>query len=249
MAQQAQHTGLIPLSPLQFGHIRSCSTCQVDKRWLQEPVKLYEYVKISNCPNFLGARVQVNFSMNLDLIDHLAASFRDWQLPLFLRYGFNMDFRGSYLDLRNDGSCHASARDNRDHVTAYLEDEIQYGVIFGPFQQKPFGNITNASPFITRPKPNSDKRRVIVELSWSDKESVNYFTKNNEYLGTALKLSYPSVDTFVERLCNLGKGCQMFKIDLLRAFRQLKVDTGDYPPPVLVMAGFLLSGYMLCIWP
>ena len=229
MQQQVQHTGFIPLSPLQFCHIRSCSTCQVDKKWLQQPVKLYEYVKSFNCPNFLGARVQVNFCMNLDLIDRLAASYWDWQLPLFLRFGFPMDFRGNYWDLRNDGSCHASARDHPDHVTVYLEDEIHHGAIFGPFHQKPFGKITHISPFITRPKPDSDKRRVIVDLSWPDKGSVNHFTRSNEYLGTAFKLTYPSVDTFVERLRSLGKGCQMFKIDLSRAFRQLKVDPGDYP--------------------
>ena len=52
MEQQVQHTGFIPLSPLQFGHIRNCSTCQVNKKWLQQPVKLYEYVKSFNCPNF-----------------------------------------------------------------------------------------------------------------------------------------------------------------------------------------------------
>ena len=49
------------------------------------------------------------------------------------------------------------------------------------------------------------------------------------YLVTAFKLNYLSVDTFVERLRSLGKGCQMFKIDLSRVFWQFKVDPGDYP--------------------
>ena len=103
IAQQKQHTGFIPLSPLQFGHIRDCSKCQVDKQWLQKPIQLYQYVKSFKCSNFLGARVQVNFDINLDLVDELAASYWDWQLPLFLRYGFPMDFRGSHLDLRDRG--------------------------------------------------------------------------------------------------------------------------------------------------
>ena len=34
---------------------------------------------------------------------------------------------------------------------------------------------------------------------------------------------------FIDRLRSLGKGCHMFKIDLSRAFRQLKVDPADYP--------------------
>ena len=37
------------------------------------------------------------------------------------------------------------------------------------------------------------------------------------------------MDTFVDRLTSLGKGCHMLKVDLSRAFRQLKVDPADYP--------------------
>ena len=107
----------------------------------------------------------------LDLIDKLPASYWDWQLPLFLGYGFPMDFRGSHLDLRNDG----------------------------------------------------------IDFSWPQEAIVNYFTKCNEYLGTVLKLNYPSVHTFVECLISIGKGCEMLKIELPRAFRQLKVDPADYP--------------------
>ena len=71
--------------------------------------------------------------MNLDLIDQLASSHWDWQLPLFLRFSFPMDFRGNHLDLRNDGSCHAPTRDNLNHVTAYIDHEIQHEAILGPF--------------------------------------------------------------------------------------------------------------------
>ena len=229
MTQQKQHTGFIPLSPLQFSHIRNCSRCQVDKHWLEKPIQLYHYVKSFKRPNFLGARVQINFDMNLDLVDRLAESYWDWQLPLFLRYGFPMDFRGSHLDLRDGGSCHPSARQYPEHVEAYINDELEHGAICGPFTDKPFGDETHVSPFITRHKPDSDKRRVIIDLSWPQSASVNYFTKSNEYLGTAFKLNYPSVDNYVDRLTSLGKGCHMLKVDLSRAFRQLKVDPADYP--------------------
>ena len=229
MTQQKQHTGFIPLSPLQFSHIRNCSRCQVDKQWLEKPIQLYHYVKSFKCPNFLGARVQINFDMNLDLVDRLAESYWDWQLPLFLRYGFPMDFRGSHVDLRDGGSCHPSAREYPEHVQAYINDELEHGAICDPFKDKPFGDETHVSPFITRHKPDSEKRRVIIDLSWPQGASVNYFTKSNEYLGTAFKLNYPSVDTFVDRLTSLGKGCHMLKVNLSQAFRQLKVDPADYP--------------------
>ena len=113
--------------PLQFAHIRDFRRCQIDKQMASKPIELSKYVKSFNCPSFLEARVQVNFMIyiNLDLVDKLAASCWDCQLPLFLRYGFPMDFRGSHLDLMNDGSCHALARDNPEHVNAYIIDEIE----------------------------------------------------------------------------------------------------------------------------
>ena len=60
-----------------------------------------------------------------------------------------MDFRGSHLDLRDVGSCHASACEYPEHVEAYINDEIKHGAIFWPFKSKPFGEETHISPFIT----------------------------------------------------------------------------------------------------
>ena len=153
--------------------------------------------------------MQVNYNMNLDLIDKLADGYWDWQLPLFVRYGFPMDFKGTHEDLISCTDSHPSVLQFPDHVTAYLHDEIQHQAIFGPFKSKPFGEITHISPFITRNKQDSDKRRVIIDLSF--------------------KLCYPSVDTFTDRLRQLGRGALMHKINLSHAFRQLKVDPADYP--------------------
>ena len=99
MAQQPHHTGFVPLSPLQFEEIRQCGKSIYDPELCKNPVRLYNFVNSFHCPNFLGARVQVNYTMNLDLIDKLAEGYWDWHLPLFLRYGFPMDFKGTHEDL------------------------------------------------------------------------------------------------------------------------------------------------------
>ena len=40
------------------------------------------------------------------------------------------------------------------------------------------------SPFMTRHKPNSDNRRVILDLSWPRVKSFNSgFEKKNDYMG------------------------------------------------------------------
>ena len=209
--------------------VKKCTKCVVDPVLCRDPVKLYGYVSSFKCPNFLGARVQVNFDINLDLLDSLAQDYWDWQLPLFLRYGFPMDFKGSHGDLISATESHASARLFPEHVSSYLQDEIQHKAIYGPFDSKPFGEATHVSPFITCTKQDSEKRRVIIDLSWPAGASVNYFTDSNLYMGTAFKLSYPSIDNFTDRLRRLGKGALMLKIDLSRAFRQLKVNPADFP--------------------
>ena len=247
MAQQPQQTGFVPLSPLQFEEIRQCGKSIYDPELCKNPVKLYNFVNSFHCPNFLGARVQVNYTMNLDLIDKLAEGYWDWHLPLLLRYGFPMDFKGTHEDLISCSDSHPSALQFPDHVTAYLQDEIHHQAIFGPFKHKPFGEITHISPFITRNKQDSDKRRVIIDLSWPIGASVNCRTDSNEYMGTAFKLCYPSVDTFTDRLRQLGRGALMHKIDLSRAFRQLKVDPADYP--LLCLAGSVLRGRLVHVRP
>ena len=78
----------------------------------------------------------------------------------------------------------------------YLKDEIAHKAIYGPYADKPFGSLTHISPFITHYKPDTEKRRVIIDLSWPKNASVNHFTSGTEYLGTAFKLNYPSIDSF-----------------------------------------------------
>ena len=47
------------------------------------------------------------------------------------------------------------------------------------------------------------------------------------YLSTHYELQFPSVDLITNFLRNLGPSAQMFKIDISRAFRHIKVDPGD----------------------
>ena len=46
-------------------------------------------------------------------------------------------------------------------------------------------------------------------------------------MGVDFILSYPSVDNIVNEVLRLGKGCEMFKVDISRAFRHVPIDPGD----------------------
>ena len=97
--------------------------------------------------------------------------------------------------------------------------------MLGPFTSKPID--LHISPFMTRDKPDSHVRHTIVDLTWPESCSVNDGVVKDEYLGSKFLLHYPSVDGIVHKLNELGPGSLMFKVDISRAFRQLKVDPGE----------------------
>ena len=101
-----------------------------------------------------------------------------------------------------------------EDIDAYIAEELSYGAMMGPFDVPPFP--LHISPFLTREKPGSDTRRTIMDLSWPKSHSVNDGVINNEYLGTAFHLHYPSIDDFVKRVVHLGPACKI--VDLLLPF-------------------------------
>ena len=142
---------------------------------------------------------------------------------------------------------HSSATEHSKDIEHYLKTEINFKAIHGPFKHPPFGNHTHHSPFMTRDKPDSDNRRVIIDLSWPEQASINHFTPPNIYLETVYKLQYPTTDTITSHLAGLPKGMLIYKVDLARAFRQLRIDPGDYNLLCLKWGG-LLFRHLLPFW-
>ena len=141
-----------------------------------------------------------------------------------IEYGFPLDFDRK-CTLESTHTNHASAIKHSEHVADYIQTEMQYGAIYGPFAQTPFP--CHISPFLTRDKPNSNKRRVILDLSFPSGNSVNDGVLKDKYLGPYFDLKYPSVDHIVNSLKQLGPDALLYKIDISRAFRHLKIDPGD----------------------
>ena len=110
--------------------------------------------------------------------------------------------------------------------------------MYGPFQDKPIP--MHISPLMTREKQGSDNRRTIVDLSWPHGYSVNDGVTKNRYLQSYYYLSYPSIDNVVDRLKKLGSGALLYKVDISRAFRHLRIDPGD-----LGLLGLKYNSYYL----
>ena len=64
------------------------------------------------------------------------------------------------------------------------------------------------------PKPDSDQRRFILDLSKPAGFSVNDGISKDFYLGQPVTLRYPTVDNIAERIVQFGSGCLLYKRDL-----------------------------------
>ena len=109
----------------------------------------------------------------------------------------------------------------------YLTEEIKHGAMVGPFTTPPIPDL-HISPLMSRPKANTKKRRIIVDLSYPAPFAVNSHIQNNMYLNTPFILTLPTVDDIKNTILAKGKGCHLAKVDLSCAFRHIKIDPRDY---------------------
>ena len=77
------------------------------------------------------------------------------------------------------------------------------------------------------PKTDSEDRRIILDLSFPKGYSINDYFSKDFYLGEKISLSYPGVDDLVNIIKCKGRGCLLFKRDLRRFYRQIRIDIED----------------------
>ena len=157
-SQSKYNFGFVPLSDL----VMPDSTHMGQK--IDCPIQQHFHVKSANLPNFLGRRTPIVSQLNVEEWKASLSDYWDQQLFLLIQYGFPLDFNRDcplYSDMKN----HSSAVDFPNDIITYLGEEIQHGAIIGPFDKCPIPEC-HFSPFMTRHKPNSTNRRVIVDLSW-----------------------------------------------------------------------------------
>ena len=183
-----------------------------------------QIIKNSGTHNYLKCRIPVNSHLNIDRWQYHLKDYWDRQLVDLLHYGFPLDFDRT-CPLASTSNNHTSALTDIDHVRRYVEEELQHEAIIGPFNDIPCD--LHVSPLMTRAKQDSDKKRTIMDLSWPHNLSVNAGVKKNVYLDTIYELHYPSIDNITDSLVKLGPAAQLYKVDISRAFRHLRVDPAD----------------------
>ena len=190
------------------------------------PIEAHKVVASHHKPNYLGARIRVDTQLNLQEWYDQPKDYCDQQLLDFLTFGFPLDFNRK-SPLKWEGDNHKSAVDYPNDIEAYLQEELDFKAVVGLFAKHPCkdGHI---SLFMTREKPGSKHRRVIIDLSWPLGCLVNAGIDKSSYMGTDFVLVLPTVDHITDQLKALGKGAHLYKIDISRAFRHIKVDPLDY---------------------
>ena len=191
-------------------------------------VKIYSAVRGHGVPNYRGAKIALDSGLNMEAWETHAHKITDKSLIPLLKYGFPAGYDTlvqPVTGLKN----HSSALANPTQVTDYINTELSFDALIGPFQQEPFNQWFRTNPLLTRPKQDSDKLRVILDLSFPHEGSVNAGIPCNELDAADFKLSLPTPHILADRIRQLGRGCHLYKIDLSQAYRQLRSRPLDWP--------------------
>ena len=154
---------------------------------------------------------------------------KGYDIPILLEYlefGFPLNINYEIFAFNETVSNHAFVNLHPLGVDKYFKDEIEYGAMVGPLNKTLF-NKFHCSLLMVRKKPDRGIQ-VIVDLSWPLNYGVNSCVPADYFDFIKFQLKYPSIDNVVEKIKQFGSNCLLFKIDLQRTFRNLRIDPFDY---------------------
>ena len=94
-------------------------------------------VKQSGKFNFLQCQIRVKSQLNPDKWEALLTDYWDQQLVSLIKHGFPLDF-DHLSPLTDENKNYNSAVQYPEDIEAYLQEEIKFNAILGPFRTLPF---------------------------------------------------------------------------------------------------------------
>lgn len=188
----------------------------------------YDAIKAHFKPNFLGAKIPITSGLRVDQWAIALAHYHDKDLCKFLQYGWPLGYHKNAPPVSLEENHH-SAVQHMEHVRTFIAKELSLGALVGPFAEKPFTPWLRVSPAMTRPKKDDQERRVIIDMSFPAGEAVNDGIDICDYFGKNITYTLPTIRDLITKLEVCGKGALIWKADLARAYRQLRVDPLDAP--------------------
>lgn len=107
--------------------------------------------------------------------------------------------------------------------------ETENRALLGPFSSQPFMPWTNISPIMTRPKADSAKRRIIVDLSFPEGDNVNAYVHKNRLFGVFHEHRLPTVLDTIQVVERMDYQVKLAMLDVERAYRNIPVCPLDLP--------------------
>ena len=188
---------------------------------------IYQAVQAVRTPNYRGARQPVPHNLNIQAWRDRSHLFPDASLVEMLEFGFPIGYTAPHPLAPHTGN-HPSANQYPADIDAYLNKELHHSAIIGPADHLPF-QWPRTNPMMTRPKKDSSSHRVIMDLSMPQDARVNSGIPRNSLDGAPFKLRLPNPATLAAMILEYGQGCLLYKVDLSRAYRQLRTDPLDWP--------------------
>ena len=142
----------------------------------------------------------------------------------FLIQGFTHGFHINYLgtpSLRFSKN-HPSVSHHKDVVERKLAKELALGRIAGPFLSPPFVNY-QSSPLGIVPKKEPNDFRIIHDLSYPDRNSINDYIPKH-----FTTVRYETLDQVITLLSQFGRGALIGKTDIEDAFRTIPLHPSCY---------------------
>ena len=128
-------------------------------------VDVHQRVRHTGQPNYLGLRIPVPSALNTVYWRECLKDYPDRVICDYLEFGWPVGFVRDFLPVF-DIRTHRVALNVPDMVCNYLDNELRLGRVVGPFKNLPFQDGFVSSPLNTVAKHDSDKQRVILDLSW-----------------------------------------------------------------------------------
>ena len=175
--------------------------------------------------NYQGVRIPVPSGLKIHNWRNYLKHYDFQILSEYLQFGYLLSIDYNLLQFNNKVVNHPSAYQYTQGVDKYFKEEVELKAMVGPIKETSFA--IHYSPLMARSKPDGGTR-VIVDLSWPVGATVNNAVPDNYFDFFKFQLKYPTIDNIVHKIRQLGPSTLLYKIDLQRAFRNLRVDPLDY---------------------
>ena len=176
--------------------------------------------------NYNAARRRIPSGLKITAWREFLDDYADNRIVDYLAFGWPIN-HDRVTPLQATPANHPSADNYSADIAHYIAVEQTNRALAGPFDGPPTSPF-HTSPLMTKPKRDSRFRRVIMDLSWPKGAAVNDGIDSDRYIDGPMDVTLPTADYMAHRIIDLGPGAWMYKSDLARGYRQLRVDPWDW---------------------